>query len=249
MSTVHADGTALGGHLGDHPANADPRQVRGPPAERLGEGRRVGGEVAQGVGGRPLPDHDRATTSRLFARARPDWTDREAVAEFAATSAEVLGDDPAAARTTAADIWDRTPGTAPAVHLANQLGTVFSRLDCTPRWRERLPGIDVPTRVVHGRRDPFFPVGNGRAIAREIPGARLLVLDAATRIPDAAIAEVTEAMLTLGQGPYRLVINLPDLPSLGGGSGRNYPWPTISPALRPATSVGKASAASQEGFF
>ena len=40
------------GHLGDHPADADPREVRGPPAERVSEGRRVGGEVAQAVVGR-----------------------------------------------------------------------------------------------------------------------------------------------------------------------------------------------------
>ena len=40
------------GHLGDHPADADPREVRGPATEHVGKGRRVGGEVAQGVGGR-----------------------------------------------------------------------------------------------------------------------------------------------------------------------------------------------------
>jgi pimeloyl-ACP methyl ester carboxylesterase len=83
--------------------------------------------------------------------------------------------------------------------MANQLGMVFAKLDCKPRWRKRLPEIAVPTLVVHGRRDPFFPVGNGEAIAREIPGARLLVLEeAATAIPDAAAGEVAEAMLTLG---------------------------------------------------
>jgi hypothetical protein len=38
--------------LGDHPADADPREVRGPVAQRVGKGRCVGGEVAQGVGGR-----------------------------------------------------------------------------------------------------------------------------------------------------------------------------------------------------
>lgn len=54
----------------------------------------------------------------------------------------------------------------------------------------------VPTLVVHGRRDPFFPVGNGEALAREIPGARLLVLEyAATAIPDASAAEVAVAIL------------------------------------------------------
>ncbi len=155
--------------------------------------------VAPGPVDDDLPDHDQATMQQLFARPMPDWTDRDAVAEFAAASAAILGDDPATARTVAARIWDRTPGTEPSFQMANQLGMVFSRLDCTPRWRERLPEIDVPTLVVHGRRDPFFPVGNGEALAREIPGASLLVLkEAATAIPDAAVGEVTEAMLALG---------------------------------------------------
>jgi pimeloyl-ACP methyl ester carboxylesterase len=52
--------------------------------------------------------------------------------------------------------------------------------------------------VVHGRRDPFFPLGNGEALAREIPGARLLVLEqAATTIPDVATGDVATAMLAL----------------------------------------------------
>lgn len=155
--------------------------------------------VAPGPPDDDLPGHDRATMDRLFARPMPDWSDRGAVAAFAATGAEILGDDPVTARATAARIWDRTPGTAPPVHTANQLGTVFAGLDCTPRWRERLPGIGVPTLVIHGRRNRFFPVGNGEAIARAIPGARLLVLDeAATAIPETAVNEVTEAMLALG---------------------------------------------------
>ncbi|GAA3499577.1 alpha/beta fold hydrolase [Streptomyces albogriseolus] len=155
--------------------------------------------VAPGPPDDDLPDHDRETMGRLFGHPMPDWSDREAVADFAAAGAEILGDDPVAARAVAARIWDRTPGTAPAVQMANQLGMVFSRLDCTPRWRERLPEIKLPTLVVHGRRDRFFPVGNAEAMAREIPGARLLVLEeAATAIPDTAAAAVTEAMLTLG---------------------------------------------------
>lgn len=156
--------------------------------------------VAPGPPDDDLPDHDRATMRRLFARPMPDWADRAAVADFAAGGAEIRGDDPGTARTLAARIWDRTPGTTPPVQMANQLAMVFSRLDCTPRWRGRLPEIEVPTLVVHGRHDRFFPVGNGEAIAREIPGARLLVLEeAAGAIPDMAVGEVAEAMLTLGQ--------------------------------------------------
>jgi pimeloyl-ACP methyl ester carboxylesterase len=155
--------------------------------------------VAPGRPDADLPDHDPAAMRRLFAVPMPDWTDRGAVADFAAARAEILGDDPVAARAIAARIWDRTPTTAAPVQLANQLGMVFSKLNCKPRWRKRLPEIKVPTLIVHGRRDPFFPVGNGEAIAREIPGARLLVLEeAAIAIPDDAAREVADAMLALG---------------------------------------------------
>jgi pimeloyl-ACP methyl ester carboxylesterase len=158
--------------------------------------------VAPGPVDDDLPAHDAATMRRLFSRSRPDWSDRDAVAEFAAGSAEILGDDPSVARVVAGRKWDRTPGTAPSVQMANQLGMVFARLDCKPRWRERLAEIAMPTLVVHGRRDPFFPVGNGEALAREIPGARLLVLEhASTTIPDAAAGEVAAAMLALGTPP------------------------------------------------
>jgi pimeloyl-ACP methyl ester carboxylesterase len=154
--------------------------------------------VAPGKVDADLPDHDKATMKRVSTLPMPDWTDRDAVANFAAARAEIRGDDPVTARAVAARIWDRTPGTAPPTQMANQLGVVFAKLNGKPRWRERLPELKVPTLVVHGRRDPFFPVGNGEAIAHAIPAARLLILDdAATAIPDAAAGEVAEAMLTL----------------------------------------------------
>jgi len=39
--------------------------------------------------------------------------------------------------------------------MANQLGMVFSTLDCKPRWRERLPELTIPALVVHGSRNRF----------------------------------------------------------------------------------------------
>ena len=154
--------------------------------------------VAPGPPDDDLPDHDKATMDRLFSAPMPDWSDRAAVAQFAAAGAEILGDDPVAARATAGRVWDRTPGTEPAVQMANQMGMVFSKLDCKPRWRERLSELAIPALVVHGRQDPFFPVGNGETLAREIPSARLLVLEhAATAIPDATVGKVARAMLEL----------------------------------------------------
>jgi pimeloyl-ACP methyl ester carboxylesterase len=188
---AHLGGIGVGGMVAqvaalDHPAAFSALTLIGTRA------------VAPGPVDDDLPDHDSATMQRAFALPMPDWSDRQAVAEFAAASAEVLGDDPVAASAVAARIWDRTPSTAPPIQMANQMGMVFSRLDCTPRWRERLPELSLPTLVVHGRRDPFFPVGNGEAIAREVPGARLLVLEeAATALPEAAAGEVAEAMLAL----------------------------------------------------
>jgi pimeloyl-ACP methyl ester carboxylesterase len=121
--------------------------------------------VAPGRVDEDLPDHDAATMERLFSRSMPDWSDRAAVAEFAAGGAEILGDDPAAARTTAERIWDRTPGTEPAVQMANQLGMVFAKLDCQPRWRERLP----ETRA---RKHSLGRVRRGESSNESSPAAR-----------------------------------------------------------------------------
>jgi pimeloyl-ACP methyl ester carboxylesterase len=207
LRDLAADAAALARELDDRPAHLAGIGVGGMVAQVAALDHPDAFSALTLAGTRPvapgrvdgdLPDHDKATTERLFSRSKPDWSDRAAVAEHAATGAEILGDDPAAARATAARIWDRTQGTEPAVQLANQIGMMFAKLDCKPRWRERLSEIATPTLVVHGRRDPFFPVGNGRALAREIPGAQLLVLKSASRaIPDSAADEVAAAMLAL----------------------------------------------------
>ena len=207
LRDLAADAAALARELDDRPAHLAGIGVGGMVAQVAALDHPDAFSALTLAGTRPvapgrldgdLPDHDAATMDRLFSRSMPDWSDRAAVAEFAAGGAEILGDDPAAARATAERIWDRTPGTEPAVQMANQLGMVFAKLDCKPRWRERLPELAIPALVVHGRRDPFFPVGNGEALAREIPGARLLVLGgAATAIPDATAGEVAAAMLAL----------------------------------------------------
>jgi pimeloyl-ACP methyl ester carboxylesterase len=44
---------------------------------------------------------------------------------------------------------------------------------------ERISSIAVPTLAIHGSEDPMFPPPHGQALADEIPGARLLILDGA----------------------------------------------------------------------
>lgn len=189
--TAHLAGIGVGGMVAqvaalDHPEQFSALTLIGTRA------------VAPGPVDDDLPDHDGATMAALFAHPMPDWGDRAAVAEFAAAGAGLLGNDPEQARTVAARVWDRTATADPPVHLANQLATVFSRLDCSPRWRERLGALALPTLVVHGRRDPFFPLGNGDALAAEIPGSRLLVLDEmGTALREDATDDVAAAMMAL----------------------------------------------------
>lgn len=207
LRDLAADAAALAARLDDRPAHLAGIGVSGMLAQVAVLEHPGAFSALTLVGTRPvapgpvdddLPDHDDAVMGPLFSRPAPDWTDRRAVAEHAAAGAVLLGDDPGPAREVAGRIWDRTAGSSPAVQMANQLGMVFSRLDCAPRWRERLGEVAVPTLVVHGRRDPFFPLGNGEALAREIPGARLLVLeDASTAIPAEDVDAVAAAMLEL----------------------------------------------------
>ncbi|MEV0331665.1 alpha/beta hydrolase [Nocardia sp. NPDC050717] len=191
VGRAHLGGVGVGGMVAqvaalDHPGVVSALTLVGTRA------------VAPGPVDADLPDHDHAVMGALFSQPMPDWADRAAVAEFAASGAELLGNDPVQARETAARIWDRTPSSDPAVHEANQLGMVFSRIDCRPRWRERLGELDIPTLVVHGRADPFFPVGNGEALAAEIPGARLLIInDMGTALRDASADRIAAAMLAL----------------------------------------------------
>jgi pimeloyl-ACP methyl ester carboxylesterase len=58
-----------------------------------------------------------------------------------------------------------------------------------------LSSITAPTLVIHGTADPMFPVEHGVALAREIPGARLLRLDGAGHGIDPADHETIAAAI------------------------------------------------------
>ncbi|MFB4296939.1 alpha/beta fold hydrolase [Actinomadura sp. NTSP31] len=137
--------------------------------------------TAPGPNDSDLPEHAPELMARFMDRPAVDWTDRASVVGFMVENARHMagaGFDEAEARANIERIHDRTevfgdPGEA---HRADQMGALFAALDCGPRWRERLGSVAAPTLVVHGEDDPFFPLGNGRALAAEIPRAELLVL-------------------------------------------------------------------------
>ncbi|MGD7707967.1 alpha/beta fold hydrolase [Microlunatus sp. Y2014] len=135
--------------------------------------------VAPGRVDDDLPDHDATVMGQLFGRPDPDWTDRAAVIDHVTGSARLLAGSAGFVeqdvRDSAGQTFDRSRPTA-AAQQASHLGTTFAKINCKPRWRRRLRTLAVPTLVVHGDEDPFFPYGNGVALAEEIPGAVLLTL-------------------------------------------------------------------------
>jgi pimeloyl-ACP methyl ester carboxylesterase len=122
----------------------------------------------------PMTDAGRAAFGAL---EEPDWSDRPAAIEYLTELSRALASrahpfDEDATRALFARAVDRTTNVESSMknhHAA----------EGTDRWRERLGGLDVPTLVIHGSQDPVFPLGHGEALAREIPGAELLVLEGA----------------------------------------------------------------------
>lgn len=137
--------------------------------------------TAPGPSDSDLPGHAPELMAHFMNRPKIDWTDRASAVAFMLENARHLSGpafDEAEARENIERVYDRTPA-APdpgKAHRANQMATVFAALDSGPRWRERLGGVTAPTLVIHGEDDPFFPPGNGRALAAEIPAAELITL-------------------------------------------------------------------------
>lgn len=104
----------------------------------------------------------------------PDWTDRPAVIDHIVESrrafAGSLGFDIARLRRLAGRVFDRTTGIEASM-------TNHWRIEGGDPIRPRLAGVSVPTLVMHGTEDPLFPVGHAEAMAGEIPGASLVLLD------------------------------------------------------------------------
>ena len=108
---------------------------------------------------------------RLLRRPRSDREGyiEDFVATFRAIGSKRYPLDPVQARALAARCFDR--GYDPA-GSARQLGAIVTASDQTHALRE----VRTPTTVIHGDADRLVMLSGGRAMARAIPGARLVVI-------------------------------------------------------------------------
>jgi pimeloyl-ACP methyl ester carboxylesterase len=140
-----------------------------------------------------LPGHHDAVIEVIMNTPAPDWSDERAVVDHLVLQARTFAGagafDEASARAHAEAEAARTTDVQCAM-------TNIAFADHGPRWRERLGDITAPTLVLHGEDDPFFPIGNGEALAAEIPDARLVRLGrAGHRLPAHAVPIVAEELI------------------------------------------------------
>jgi pimeloyl-ACP methyl ester carboxylesterase len=124
-----------------------------------------------------------ADAYHAYAReARVDWSDPASVVGDRVAESRVLAGDRPFDEARVRALVERDVARADSVASAQN----HMLLEGGEPWRDRLGAIAVPTLVIHGSADPLFPLGHGRALADEIPGARLLVLDGAGHLLDPA---------------------------------------------------------------
>jgi pimeloyl-ACP methyl ester carboxylesterase len=122
-----------------------------------------------------LPKMTKETVARFTALAPPEWADPESIVEYGAAFSRVLAgrgrpfDEPGTRA-----LWRRAVARSVSIEASFANHDAIDRPD---RWRERLGEVRAPTLVIHGTDDPVFPPGHGAALAAEIPGAELLLLE------------------------------------------------------------------------
>jgi pimeloyl-ACP methyl ester carboxylesterase len=126
-------------------------------------------------GTRALPSPT-AAFREFVATAQLDWSDSDSVTEYLIGYSRMLAGD-----RRPFDEKGRRALIGRDIRRARNLAALQNHDVITDGDGSyaALSTISVPTLVIHGTADPMFPPQHGEALAAEIPGARLLLLDGA----------------------------------------------------------------------
>jgi len=178
IETAHVVGASMGGMIAQTMAARYPDRVLSLASMMSNTGARWSGQ--------PSP-----RLYHVLLKAPP--RDREAYKEHAVWVFSKIGSadferDNDDLRRIAGMSYDR--GINPA-GTSRQLAAIIASGDRTPLLRE----ITAPTLVIHGTKDKLVPPSGGRATARAIPGARLLLIEGmAHDIPRGAWPRMLDAI-------------------------------------------------------
>lgn len=168
VGAAHVVGLSMGGAMAQLLALEHPERVR--TLTLMSTTPAVAGPADRDL----PPPEPRVMATFTEPAPEPDWTDRDAVIDYRVETerpfAGSLGFDETRSRELATVEVDR------ARDMAASLTNHFV-LTGEPETTLTLDRITAPTLVVHGTTDPMFPLDHGRALAAEIPGARLIPLD------------------------------------------------------------------------
>ena len=134
------------------------------------------------VGPRPadrpdLPPMSPELASRFAdAAPEPDWSDREAVIDHIVEGLRPFSGSLPFEEDRQRDLVERVVDRT--INIESSLKNHWLLAEGEP-VRKPISEVTAPTLVFHGTEDPVFPYEHGEALAREIPGARLIPLEGA----------------------------------------------------------------------
>ncbi|HVK87221.1 MAG TPA: alpha/beta hydrolase [Kofleriaceae bacterium] len=156
LGSAHVVGTSLGGMVGQHLAIEHPARVRSLTT------------IMTTPGGRRYPPQPRALRALFPSRpATAEEAGRMVETLFATIGSPIWPIDRPRLRAIGEIAFER--GLSPRGFLRH-----FAAVMASEDWRPRLRTSTVPTLVIHGTRDPMFPLRAGRALARMLPEATWL---------------------------------------------------------------------------